>query len=132
MKKLAYVTKKQVSAFIEHNLEYNFNGSVQAFINEVNVVLSDLSDFPEDNANQLKFYRRVRLRLSKPIYWVLTIYNGDDDIISQEVIENKDEGIATNMAYVITEGSVEHWDWTLKRETFWEKFGKVQRLKEVA
>jgi len=58
-RKLAYVTKKQVNEFIEWNLRHTFN-SVQEFIDELNIVLDDLNEFPDDSLNQKKFYNRVK------------------------------------------------------------------------
>lgn len=62
-KKLAYITANQITKFIEFTLENTFKGDVDTFIIEVGKVLADLNTFPEDNANQLKFYGRVKDRL---------------------------------------------------------------------
>lgn len=57
-----------------------------------------------------------------PNHWVLTIYDGEDNIKSQEVIPYEDEGTAENMAYNITMGTVEYdedWDWSMMSVQWW-------------
>ncbi len=57
-------------------------------------------------------------------YWVLTIYDSSDSIISQEVLETEDENVATNLAYKITEGTVEYdegWDWSMMKVSWWNE-----------
>jgi len=56
--KLAYVTKKQVTNFINSEtkrLKINKN----ELIKEVENLLCDLKQFPNDNKNQIKFFSRV-------------------------------------------------------------------------
>ncbi len=62
VKKLIYVTKKQVNQFIEFEksrLKINDN----QLLKEVQIVLTDLRQFPNDNLNQIKFYMRVENNL---------------------------------------------------------------------
>ena len=60
MKKF-YVTKKQVIAFIEK--ETKKLGYTQ-LVKEVDIVLRDLMDFPNENKAQIKFYSRVAKQLN--------------------------------------------------------------------
>jgi hypothetical protein len=57
-------------------------------------------------------------------YWVLTIYDSSDSIISQEVLETEDKNVATDLAYKITEGTVEYdegWDWSMMKVSWWNE-----------
>ena len=56
--KLIYVTKKQVSKFIENQIDWRKISEAQ-LLKEVEDVLIDLNEYPNDNKNQIKFYTRV-------------------------------------------------------------------------
>lgn len=58
MKKLMYVTKKQVDSFIQNETE-RLKMSNDELLKEVKYVLFDLKQYPNDNKNQIKFYTRV-------------------------------------------------------------------------
>lgn len=62
--KLIYVTKKEVSNFIETEIKRLKvdEATLNMFVEET---LSDLKDFPNDNANQIKYYTRVNEELLK-------------------------------------------------------------------
>ena len=58
MKKLMYVTKKQVDSFIQNETE-RLKMNNDELLKEVKYVLFDLKQYPNDNKNQIKFYTRV-------------------------------------------------------------------------
>jgi hypothetical protein len=49
---MKYITKKYIDKFIENEINRNK-------INKVDLVLNDLLEYPEDNKNQIKFYKTV-------------------------------------------------------------------------
>ena len=58
MKELKYVTKKQVESFIKYETErLKMNSS--ELLKEIQYVLFELKQYPNDNKNQIKFYTRV-------------------------------------------------------------------------
>jgi hypothetical protein len=58
-----YVTKKQVANFIKHNmLRHQTTDDLKS---NVENVLTNLNDHPNENKNQIKFFNRVRVELSK-------------------------------------------------------------------
>ena len=60
--KLIYVTKKQVNQLIEvEKGRLKMNDS--QLLKEVQIVLTDLREFHNDNLNQIKFYMRVENKL---------------------------------------------------------------------
>lgn len=61
--KLIYVTNKQVDNFIKVETDRLKINNTE-LLSEVNLVLSDLKEFPNDNKNQIKFYTRVLERLN--------------------------------------------------------------------
>lgn len=58
MKNLMYVTKKQVDSFIKNKTEM-FGINNNELLKEVEYILFDLKQYPNDNKNQIKFYKRV-------------------------------------------------------------------------
>jgi len=66
VQKLIYVTKKQVDKFIEvEKSRLKMNDS--QLLKEVQIVLTDLREFRNDNLNQIKFYMRVENKLKFPL-----------------------------------------------------------------
>lgn len=59
-----YVTKKQVSNFIKRETE-RLTINENELLKEVRYLLFDLKQFPSENKNQIKFYRRVEEALIK-------------------------------------------------------------------
>ena len=62
VQKLIYVTKKQVHKFIEVE-KGRLKIDNTKLLKEVQIVLTDLREFPNDNLNQIKFYMRVENKL---------------------------------------------------------------------
>jgi len=58
MSKLIYVTKKQVSDFINRETE-RLKINKDELLKEVEYVLLDLKQYPNDNRNQIKYYTRI-------------------------------------------------------------------------
>lgn len=58
MSKLIYVTKKQVSDFINRETE-RLKINEDELLKEVEYVLFDLKQYPNDNRNQIKYYTRI-------------------------------------------------------------------------
>ena len=56
--KLIYVTKKQVSDFINRETE-RLKINKDELLKEVKHVLFDLKEYPNDNRNQIKYYTRI-------------------------------------------------------------------------
>ena len=56
--KLIYVTKKQVSDFINRETE-RLKINKDELLKEVKYVLFDLKEHPNDNRNQIKYYTRI-------------------------------------------------------------------------
>ena len=56
--KLIYVTKKQVSDFINTETE-RLKMNKDELLKEVKYVLFDLKQHPNDNRNQIKYYTRI-------------------------------------------------------------------------
>jgi len=59
-----YVTKKQISSFINKETE-RLTINTNELLKEVRYVLFDLKQFPKENKNQIKFYTRVEETLIK-------------------------------------------------------------------
>lgn len=57
-KKLMYVTKKQVDSFIQNETK-RLKMNNDELLKEVEYVLFDLKQYPNDNKSQIKFYTRV-------------------------------------------------------------------------
>ena len=62
VQKLIYVTKKQVDNFIEVE-KSRLKIDNTKLLKEVQIVLTDLREFPNDNLNQIKFYMKVENKL---------------------------------------------------------------------
>lgn len=62
--KLIYVTKKQVAKYIAYERS-RLKVSEEELSEFVEETLTDLKDFPNDNANQIKFFTRVYETLIK-------------------------------------------------------------------
>ena len=62
VQKLIYVTKKQVDKFIEVE-KSRLKIDNTKLLKEVQIVLTDLREFSNDNLNQIKFYMRVENKL---------------------------------------------------------------------
>lgn len=62
--KLMYVTKKQVSNFIKKETQ-RLGINNQELLKEVELVLVDLKQFPNDNLNQIKFYIKIKQNLNQ-------------------------------------------------------------------
>jgi hypothetical protein len=54
-----YVTKKQVKEFIDKETK-RLKMSKKELLKEVNIVLNDLMEFPNDNKAQIKYYSRIK------------------------------------------------------------------------
>jgi hypothetical protein len=61
--KLIYVTKKQVSTYIE-NLLKQFNNNKEEFNKELDFAINELTEWG-GSPNQLKFFTRVKTQLNK-------------------------------------------------------------------
>lgn len=75
--KLSYVTKKQVDSFIKTERE-RLKMNNDELLKEVEYVLFDLRQYPNDNKNQIKFYTKVRD----------TLKYKDMDLRSKDAIES--------------------------------------------
>jgi hypothetical protein len=62
MHKRFYVTQKQVLEYILLSM-HKFE-STDEFKEKVQLVIEDLSEYPDDNRCQLKFFKRVQLALN--------------------------------------------------------------------
>jgi len=62
VQKLIYVTKKQVDKFIEVE-KSRLKIDNTKLLKEVQIVLTDLREFSNDNLNQIKFYMRIENKL---------------------------------------------------------------------
>ena len=65
---MKYVTKKQVSDFINRETE-RLKINKDELLKEVKYVLFDLKQYPNDNPNQIKFYTRVYNQLTTKQSW---------------------------------------------------------------
>ena len=66
MKKLIYVTKKQIESEVAYELE-RLKMTPEELLKEVNITLDDLKEFPDDNANQIKWFTRMAENLQGKI-----------------------------------------------------------------